>query len=198
MTASDKANLIEEIHQLSIGLDYVNPKVFARLVRHIVNAFLIGRGDKSDPDTMIQRLITYARRVNSPQPAIEFFRKYARRVSAAEENSQLTEEHPLRELAKRVFPKTILEVENFGHASASDTGDDIALTTLGGFLHVFESSADLRSHGLRLLSVADEIERARVVVPSVGIEPGYAAKVLEEFEEMRIANSWLYPPKDQD
>ena len=201
ITAAEKSALIKDVYEMGIALEYMNAHVFSRVVHHIVKAFLIGKNEKPDSllaESLISKLVRFARRTSLQKPEIEFFNRYASKVSQAEDAAQPSGEMVLQGIAKIIYPRLCIQLDGFGHLSTSDKGEEVMISSLSGFLHVFDGPDALRSHALDLLGGADEIERARTTVPSMAIPDGYEETALLEIEQQRIANAWLYPPKDQD
>ena len=201
ITTAEKSALIKDIYEMGISLDYMNCHVFSRVVHHILKAFLIGKKEKPDSfivESHISKLVHFARRTSVQKPEIEWFSKYASKVNRAEEEAQPSGEAILQDIAKIIFPKLCIELDGFGHLSTSDQGEEVMISSLSGFLHMFNGPDALRSHALNLLSAADEVERARTTITPKGIPEGYEETAIEEWEEQRQANAWLMPPKDTD
>jgi len=200
ITTAEKSALIKDVHDMCMALEYVNAHVYSRVVHQIVKAFLIGKKEKPDRLLVggtISKLVGWARRTSLQKPEIEWFSRYARKVSRAEDEAQPLGETFLQEIAKSIFPKLCIELDGFGHISI-DQGEEVMISSLSGFLHMFNGPDALRSHALNLLSAADEVERARTTITPTGIPEGYEETALEEWEEQRQANAWLMPPKDTD
>ena len=200
ITTAEKYALIKDIYEVCVSLDYCTPQIFSRVVRHTLKAFLIGKKEKPDHlmvESHISKLVHFARRTSVQKPEIEWFSKYASKVNRAEDEAQPSGEAILQDIAKIIFPKLCIELDGFGHLSTSQ-GEEVMISSLSGFLHIFDGPDAVRSHALNLLSAADEVERARTTITPTGIPEGYEETALEEWEEQRIANAWLYPPKDTD
>ena len=201
ITTAEKYALIKDIYEVCVSLDYCTPQIFSRVVRHTLKAFLIGKKEKPEPlmvESIISKLINCARRTSLQKPEIRWFSQYASKVNRAEDEAQPSGEAILQAIAKIIFPKLCIELDGFGHLSTSDQGEEVMISSLSGFLHIFDGPDAVRSHALNLLSAADEVERARTTNTPTGIPEGYEETALEEWEEQRIANAWLYPPKDQN
>ena len=200
ITTAEKYALIKDIYEVCVSLDYCTPQIFSRVVRHTLKAFLIGKKEKPDPlmvESIISKLINCARRTSLQKPEIRWFSQYASKVNRAEDDSQPSGEAILQDIAKIIFPKLCIELDGFGHLSTSQ-GEEVMISSLSGFLHIFDGPDAVRSHALNLLSAADEVERARTTITPTGIPEGYEETALEEWEEQRQANAWLMPPKDTD
>ena len=200
ITTAEKYALIKDIYEVCVSLDYCTPHIFSRVVRHTLKAFLIGKKEKPDPlmvESIISKLINCARRTSLQKPEIRWFSQYASKVNRAEDDSQPSGEAILQDIAKIIFPKLCIELDGF-YLSTSDQGEEVMISSLSGFLHMFNGPDALRSHALNLLSAADEVERARTTITPTGIPEGYEETALEEWEEQRQANAWLMPPKDTD
>ena len=202
ITTAEKYALIKDIYEVCVSLDYCTPQIFSRVVRHTLKAFLIGKKEKPDPlmvESIISKLINCARRTSLQKPEIRWFSQYASKVNRAEDEAQPSGEAIFQDIAKIIFPKLCIELDGFGHLlSTSDQGEEVMISSLSGFLHMFNGPDALRSHALNLLSAADEVERARTTIAPTGIPEGYEETALEEWEEQRQANAWLMPPKDTD
>ena len=199
-TTAEKSALIKDIYAMGISLDYMNCHVFSRVVHHILKAFLIGKKEKPDSfivESHISKLVHFARRTSLQKPEIEWFSKYASKVNRAEDEAQPSGEALLPQIARVIFPKLCIELDGFGHLS-SGQGEEVMISSLSGFLHIFDGPEALRSHALNLLSAANEVERGRTTITPTGIPEGYEETALEEWEEQRQANAWLMPPKDTD
>ena len=200
ITTAEKYALIKDIYEVCVSLDYCTPQIFSRVVRHTLKAFLIGKKEKPDPlmvESIISKLINCARRTSLQKPEIRWFSQYASKVNRAEDDSQPSGEAILQDIAKIIFPKLCIELDGF-YLSTSDQGEEVMISSLSGFLHMFNGPDALRSHALNLLSAADEVERARTTITPTGIPEGYEETALEEWEEQRQANAWLMPPKETD
>ena len=86
LSTADKLGLINEVYELGSGMEYMNSKVFERIVFSVAKAFL--RGGKSDlldlePTVLIRKLTRFARTTQRQSPGIAFFNSYARKVSKA-------------------------------------------------------------------------------------------------------------------
>ena len=200
ITTAEKYALIKDIYEVCVSLDYCTPHIFSRVVRHTLKAFLIGKKEKPDPlmvESIISKLINCARRTSLQKPEIRWFSQYASKVNRAEDDSQPSGEAILQDIAKIIFPKLCIELDGF-YLSTSDQGEEVMISSLSGFQHMFNGPDALRSHALNLLSAADEVERARTTITPTGIPEGYEETALEEWEEQRQANAWLMPPKETD
>jgi len=201
ITTAEKSALIKDVYDMCMALEYINPHVFSRVVHHILKAFLIGKKEKPDGLLVggtISKLVHFARRTSLQKPEIEWFSRYATKVSRAEDEAQPSGETFLQEIAKIIFPKLCITIDGFGYLSTSDKGEEVMISSLNGAFFMFPGPDALRSHALELLAGADEIERARTTIPNTALPEGLEKDLLDEIEQQRIANSWLYPPKDQD
>ena len=54
----------------------------------------------------------------------------------------------------------------------------------------------MRRLGIDLHSAASEIEKARTIVKLDAIPKDYHLEVIDQFEQQRTANAWLYPGND--
>jgi len=200
-STADKLGLINEVHEMGSGLDYMNPTVFKRIVLSVSKAFLRGRTSyliDLEPNVLARKLIQFARTTQRQSPGIIFFNSYARKVAKADIESTSSEDKLPQVIARAIFPRVSIEIDKWGFAMASDRSYDVAVSTLSGFLHVFESTEELRSTALSFLDAADQIDRARTITPTTLIPENYHEQALIDWESQRIADGYLYPPKDEE
>ena len=198
-TRPDKIALISEIQHMMEHLDYVSVAVFKEATSHVTAAFLRGRRiPTTDPayDEIAPQLIRFARISKSSEG--RWFNEWVKRVQNARPERVASREGILTQIVKHILPRITVELGDFGYASASEMGQEIQVTDLTGCFHVFEDEDQLRAFGLQVMEAASEIERSRSIVEPTGVEAGYEAIVVADWENAIIADAWLNRRDNQD
>ena len=196
---SDKLALIKDIHSMMDSFDYVSVKIFKESAERMASVYLRGRGLPVDPfGGLLGQLIQFSRRSKSPDAA--WFSDWVAKVHQvdAERLSSRERKDELIDIAKTIYKKLTIEIDNFGYTSASGYGPEVYLGSLAGFYHIFPDSDSLRSFALSLINAATEIESSRTVIETMPLPDDYAEMALADWSEQIVANAWLYPYKEDN